>query len=339
MAADHTKSAAFLFGVEYSRRMIRIASIWTAIALLLASTAVHPADIFPRAQKPLDAYFDKLQAGGQVSGSIAISERGIMRYQRSIGFATIVNSVPQPADGGTRYRIGAVTRLFTTALTLQLAEGGSITLDNKVAEFFPDVPDALKVSYRDVLMRRSGLTEESNYLLLGYMLEKVYEKPYADIVARRIAAKAGLSRTYYKGTGTAKTLESVSYHWEPDGWKAEVITDTQMVGGAGGMVSNAADLVTFMDALLAGRIVSQQSLATMQGEDDNPAIGLYPVTIGDVAGFGERGTAESFNAVVYHFPAQKVSLAWTSNASRIPLDDLLGEISGVVFDKRRKSPK
>jgi len=67
MAADHTKSAAFLFGVEYSRRMIRIASIWTAIGLLLASTAVHPADIFPRAQKPLDAYFDKLQAGGQVS--------------------------------------------------------------------------------------------------------------------------------------------------------------------------------------------------------------------------------------------------------------------------------
>jgi hypothetical protein len=76
----------------------------------------------------------------------------------------------------------------------------------------------------------------------------------------------------------------------------------------------------------------------MQGDDGNPAIGLYPVRIGDVAGFGERGATESFNAVVYHFPAQKVSFAWTSNASRIPLDDLLGEMTGVLFD-RRKSTK
>jgi D-alanyl-D-alanine carboxypeptidase len=319
--------------------MFRIASFGIAFSLLLAAPAAHPADVFPRAQKQLDAYFDKLQAGGLVSGSIAISERGVLRYQRSIGFATIENGVPQPADSGTRYRIGPVTRLFTTALTLQLAEGGSITLDNKVAEFFPDVPNAFQVSYRDVLMRRSGLTEESNYLLLGYMLEKVYDKPYADIVVRRITAKLGMSRTYYKGTGNATTLESISYHWETDGWKPEVVTDTQMVGGAGGLLSNANDLVTFMDGLLAGRVVSQQSLATMRGEDDNPAIGLYPATIGGFAAFGERGSAASFNAVVYHFPAEKVTIAWTSNASRVPLDELLGQVTNLVFDKRRKAPK
>ena len=314
--------------------MFRTASFGLAAALLLVSNAARPADVFPRAQKQLDAYFDKLQAGGQVSGSIAISERGVMRYQRSIGFATIDNGVPQPADAGTRYRVGAVTRLFTTALTMQLAEGGSITLDNKVAEFFPDVPNAIQVSYRDVLLRRSGLTDDSNYLLLGYMLEKVYEKSYATIVAQRIAGKLGLVRTYYKGTGGSTTLESVSYRWEPDGWREDPITDTQMVGGAGGLVSNANDLVVFMDALIAGRVVSQQSFATMRGEDDNPAIGLYPVTIRDIAAFGERGTVASFNAAVYHFPAQNVSLAWTSNASRVPMDDLLAEVVTLLAGKK-----
>jgi hypothetical protein len=83
--------------------------------------------------------------------------------------------------------------------------------------------------------------------------------------------------------------------------------------------------------------VSQQSFATMRGEGDNPAIGLRSVKIGDVAAFGERGAVESFNAFVYHFAAQKVTLAWTSNASRLPLDEILGEVTSLVFDKRRKA--
>jgi CubicO group peptidase (beta-lactamase class C family) len=251
-----------------------------------------------------------------------------------VGFATIDNGIPQPADSGTRYRIGAVTRLFTAALTMQLAEGGSITLDNKVAEFFPDVENATKISYRDVMLNRSGLTEDSNYLLLGWMLGKVYDRKYADIVAQRITGKLGLVRTYYKGTGGETTLESVSYHWTSDGWRADPGADKDMVGGAGGMVSNASDLVSFMDALLAGRVVSQQSLSTMRGEDNNPGFGMRSVSIAGVPAFGERGTVESFNAAVYHFPAQKITVAWTGNTSRVPLDTILDEVTNLVVNKR-----
>jgi CubicO group peptidase (beta-lactamase class C family) len=314
--------------------MIRDSGYWMT-AVLLACAAAYPADFFPRAQKNLDGYFDTLGAGGQVNGSVAVSERGVMRYQRSVGFASIEDGVPQAADEGTRYRIGAVTRLFTTALTLQLAEGGSITLDNKVAEFFPDVANATVISYRDVLRHRSGLTEDSDYLLLGWMLEKVHDRPYATIVAQRITGKLGLVRTYYKGAGGSTTLESVSYHWTPEGWRADAGADTSMVGGAGGMVSNAGDLVKFMDALFAGRVVSPQSLATMQGEDGNPGIGMRAVDIAGVPGFGEHGTVESFYAAVYHFPAQRITIAWTSNASRKSHDEILDEVSRLVFNRRR----
>jgi len=303
------------------------ATTWFRLAaLLLVCTAAHPADVFPKAAKRLDAYFDSLQAKGEVSGSIAISERGVSRYQRSVGFATIDNGVPQPGDNGTRYRIGAVTRMFTAALTMQLAEGGSITLDNKVAEFFPDVENATTISYRDVIQQRSGLTEDSNYLLLGWMLEKVYDKTYANIVSQRITGKLGLVRTYYKGAGGATTLESLSYHWTPEGWRADAGADTTMVGGAGGMVSNAGDLLSFMDALLKGRVVSPTSFATMQGEDGKPGFGMRSVSIVGVPGFGGRGSVESFNAAVYHFPAQKLTVAWTGNASRVPLDDILDQV-------------
>jgi len=314
--------------------MIRARSFLNAACLLLACAAAHPADVFPKATKKLDAYFDTLQANGQVSGSIAISEAGVTRYSRSVGFASIADGIAQPADNGTRYRIGAVTRLFTAALTMQLAEGGSITLDNKVAEFFPDVENATVISYRDVTQQRSGLTEDSNYLLLGWMLEKVYDKPYAAIVSQRITGKLGLVRTYYKGTGGSNTLESVSYHWTPEGWSADPGTDKVMVGGAGGMVSNAGDLVSFMDALLKGRVVSPTSLATMQGEDGNPGFGMHAGKIMGIPAFGERGAVESFNAALFHFPAQKLTVAWTSNASRVPIDDILNEVMRLLTRAR-----
>src|SRR5262245_43039642 len=97
---------------QYSRRMA-LDRLLLSMILLLVGAAAH-ADVVPRATKKIDAYLDGLQ--GQLNGSIAISERGVVRYKRSLGFATLENGTENPADAGTRYRIGAVTRIFTAAL-------------------------------------------------------------------------------------------------------------------------------------------------------------------------------------------------------------------------------
>lgn len=364
-------------GSRYSRRMHRLRGFLVAAAWLAAAPVFSAGNWAPA--KRLDAWFDTLQAQGSVSGSIAISERGVMRYQRSIGFATIENGVPQPADAGTRYHIGAVTRLFTAVLAMQLAEKASITLDNKVAEFYPDLPNAVGITYRNLLQQRSGLasyadskdfvswrtnprthadmlemiraggtrftpgerveSNASNYLLLGYVLEKVYERSYDDIVRRQIASKLGLVRTYYSGTGSANTLESISYQATPAGWRAEVDTDPSVVGGDGGMVSNAGDLVLFMDALFAGTLVSAYSLESMREQGGGSGIGFWPVEIAGNSGVGARGEIESFHACVYHFPEKKLSIAWTSNASRLPMDEVVGETLRLIFEKGRKPPR
>lgn len=359
--------------------MFRLPGSWIAASLALVATVASPADLIPKATKKLDAYFDSLQAQGLVSGSIAISERGVIRYQRSIGFATIDKGVPQPADAGTRYRIGAVTRLFTAALLLQLAERATITLDSKLAEFYPELPNALDITYRDLLQHRSGLANyteardfdqwrltpkshaemlqviagggakfppgdhiddnASNYLLLGYVLEKIHERPYADIVARQISSKLALVRTYCAGSGSSTSLESISYRWTPDGWRPETNPDPSIDGGAGGMISNATDLVTFMDALFAGRVVSPDNVASMRGEDGAPGFGLQAVEIAGAAGFGARGAIDSFNAAVFHFPDRRLSISWTSNASRMPMEDILGEVVSIALGEARKAPR
>jgi CubicO group peptidase (beta-lactamase class C family) len=344
-------------------------------ALLLAAGAAHAADLVPGEKKKLEAYFDGLQQQGLVSGSVAISERGVKRYERSIGFASIENGAPQAADAGTRYRIGAVSKLFTAVLALELAEQATITLDNKVAEFFPDVPNALRISYRDLLRERSGLADYrdapgfdswrrtprtrddmvavirdggihfapgervehvgTNYLLMGYVLEKVHERPYADILPR-LTGKIGLARTYYAGAGGATTLESTSYRWTDAGWQPVADDDPSVDGGAGALVSNAGDLVAFMDALFGGKLVTTYSPGSMRDADDTGAgVALRPLTVAGRTCLGERGRTAAFDAFVCHFADRRITIAWTGNATRVPTDELLDEIGRLVFRRAR----
>ena len=346
------------------------------LLVILVASSAH-ADTVPGAKKKLDAYLDGLQAQGQVSGSLAISERGALRYQRSIGFATIANGVPQPADGGTRYRIGAVTRLFTAALAFQLAEKATITLDNKLAEFYPELPNAIGISYRNLLQQRSGLADytaspgfdawrasahthdemlkiirdggtksapgarvdisDTNYLLLGYALEKVTERSYDDILRQQITSRLGLVRTYVAGAGGSNTLEAASYTWTPEGWNAATDDDPSVGGGASALFSNAGDLVSFTDALMAGKVVSSYNVGAMRDDDNNGfGIGLRRLQLAGATCLGERGHIAGYDAFVCHFATQRITIAWTGNAAREPIDPLLDEVARLVKIKPAK---
>jgi D-alanyl-D-alanine carboxypeptidase len=350
---------------------------WLTIAACLACGPALAAGTWGPAKK-LDQYFDLLATSQRVSAAVAVSEKGTLRYERVIGFATIDKGVPQAADAGTRYRIGAVSSIFTAALVLQLAEKASITLDTPVAEFFPDVPNAIRITYRDLLAQRSGLADyarspdylawrtaprtsadmlqvitaagtvfeprarieysASNYLLLGYVLEKIHERPYADLVRRQIVEKLGLARTYQAGAGRTSTLEAAAYLPSPQGWIVQAQTDPSVAGGASGLFSNAVDLVRFMDALLAGKLVSEQSIASMRGEENEPGLGFAARHVADQAGFGRSDSAEGFGAAVYHFPARGLSIACTSNASELPFDEVVAEILNALLVRGYRPP-
>lgn len=348
------------------------AGAWIAGSVALA------ADLVPPATKKLDAYFDALAQHGLVNGSIAISEKGILKYQRSVGFATIENGEPRPADVATRYRIGEVTELFTATMVMQLVEGASITLDSKLAEFYPDLPNALDITYRDLLRHRSGLSNytgaadfetwriapatharllgaiaapgarfapgerversHSNYLLLGYVLEKIYERTPEEILQRQITARLGLARTYYSGGGIA-SLESISYRRTPAGWGALAPTDPAIHGGAAGIVSTPGDLVSFIDSLFTGKLLTEHSLASMRNQEGGSGMGLWPFQVAGQTGYGQRGEMDGFQACVYYFPDRKLAISYATNAPVLPLDEIVNESLSLVFERGRRPPK
>ena len=344
-----------------------------ALALLCAAE-VHAADWAPA--RKLDAYFDALQSQGLANGSIAISEGGEIRYRRAVGFARYTPPANEPADPNTRYRIGSVTKLFTAVLMLQLAEKASVTLDSRLAEFYPDLPNALQITYRNLLQHRSGLADytradgfddwrrapathaqllgiidaagsrfapgerveynNSNYLLLGYVLEKVYEKPYGEIVRQQVIDKLGLGRTLYGAP--ADGALPVSYEFRSGSWLTVEPTDPELHGGAGALLSTPSNLVRFMDALTTGRLVSVHSLASMREQTGGSGMGLWSYDAAGQNGFGHGGAIEAFRACVYHFPDKRLSIAYTTNAPVLAMSEIVDESLALVFEPRRQPP-
>jgi CubicO group peptidase (beta-lactamase class C family) len=344
--------------------------------LLLTPVATPAAEAWPAAAR-LDAYFDALQKNQLANGSITISEKGAVRYRRSVGSAVFGDAGETPTDSGTRYKIGSVTKLFTAVLTMQLVEQAGITLDGKLAEFFPELPNALDITYRDLLQHRSGLANyseapgfeewrdqpksradllaiisdggvrfpprerveynNSNYLLLSYILENVYGRPYTEIVRRQITDKISLPRTYYGGLTHVTRHESVSYQLTPGGWVAQKETFPGMHNGAGGLVSNPDDLVRFIDALFAGELVTRQSLGIMRGVTGGSA-GLWPYVVAGQTGYGHGGRVEGYRSCVYHFPDRRISIAYAANASVLSMDEIVDEVLTTLFEHGHKPP-
>jgi CubicO group peptidase (beta-lactamase class C family) len=345
------------------------------LAALLIAAGAHAADPWRATTGRLDAYFNALDANGFAHGVIAISEKGTVRYRRALGSAWM-GELPSANETSTLFKLGSVSKLFTAILAMQLVEGASITLDGPVAEFYPDLPNALQITYRDLLQHRSGLADfkddpdfeqwrrvphprdeilaritrpgarfapgqrvqfsESNYLLMGYVLEKVREKPYADLLAGKIAAKLGLARTEYGLTAKPANRVAMSYEFTPDGWRPVAQTDPELLGGAGGVVGNAEDLLRVIDALFGGQLVSRESLDTMRGRNGGPGIGLWPYESAGQQGFGHGGAIEGYRACVYYFPGRGIAIAYTGNAQLLPMAEIIDEALATVFDRRHQ---
>jgi len=95
-----------------------------------------------------------LQKSGAPSVSVAVVEHGAVVFARAYGKADL--AAGRAADANTRYAVGSVSKQFTAAAILLLQEQGKLSLDDKVAKYFPQYTRAGEVSIRQLLSHTSG---------------------------------------------------------------------------------------------------------------------------------------------------------------------------------------
>jgi D-alanyl-D-alanine carboxypeptidase len=95
-----------------------------------------------------------LAATGVPSASVAIVRDGRLEYARAYGNARL--EPPLPAQSPMRYAIGSISKQFTAAAVLLLAEEKKLSLDDPVGRFLPELTRAREVTIREILSHTSG---------------------------------------------------------------------------------------------------------------------------------------------------------------------------------------
>jgi len=95
-----------------------------------------------------------LAKSGAPSSSIAVVKEGRLVYAKAYGLAELKRQ--RPATTAMRYSIGSISKQFTAAAILILAEGGKLSLDDPLSRWFPQLTRAGEVTVRQILSMTSG---------------------------------------------------------------------------------------------------------------------------------------------------------------------------------------
>jgi D-alanyl-D-alanine carboxypeptidase len=317
----------------------------------------------------LDQYLDTIEAHEKAMFSLAVIENGESIYQKSIGFADVEHQ--QKANKDTQYRIGSITKVFTSTMIFQLIDEGKLSLDTKLAKYYPKVKNAKKITISMLLSHRSGIHNFTNtpeytqymtqpktkaqmvsliedldsdfkpnsganysnsgYVLLGFIVEDITQDSYAKQLQKRISTTLKLDRTVYGGPIDVKDNQANSYMHNAAGWSPATVTDMSIPHGAGAIISTPTELAKFLSSLLTGKLVSADSLAKMKEINEGFGRGLFQFPFHDKSAFGHNGGVDGFSSLAGYFEADGLAFALTSNGMNYPMNDISIAILSIYY--------
>ncbi len=284
------------------------------LALLLVACAHVPATPeHPSAADPLAPDIDKLAAAAvdtqaTAGVSVAVVRADEVVFAKGYGFADLAGK--RLADPSTIYRIGSLTKQFTAAAIVQLAEAGKLSLDADVRTLVEVPTNGQAVTLRQLLHHTSGIPDftdlpsyetemrtphtpaqivalvkdapwkfapgsqfeysNTGYVVLGMVIEKVSGEAYAAYLARHVFSAAHLTSTSYCDESRPDAHRATGYEQSSGLVPAHPI-DLSTPFSAGALCSTVLDLARWDTALRTGRVVSPAGYAQMT----TPTLGTY----------------------------------------------------------------
>ena len=161
----------------------------------------------------------------------------------------------------------------------------------------------------------------TNYYLLGVIIEKISGHKYGDFIRDEVAARAGLAHTVYCDEGPVIPGRARGYSADGPRMKNAKAIDMSGPFAAGGLCSTVDDLVTWAQALASGKVVSRASYAKMTtpvkpGDGSNPGYG-FGLGVKPLAGHRvvmHNGGINGFGSDLLSFPDDGVIIAVLANS-------------------------
>ena len=103
----------------------------------------------------LEKYMKAQEAIHEFSGAVLIAKKGKIIYKQAFGQANREWKISNTVD--TRFPIASLTKQFTAAAILQLAEQGKLQTEDKISKYFPGFPKGDSITIHMLLNHTSGI--------------------------------------------------------------------------------------------------------------------------------------------------------------------------------------
>jgi D-alanyl-D-alanine carboxypeptidase len=279
-------------------------------------------------------------------------------YERGYGLAEL--SSREPVTTQTVFKIASLTKAMTAAAILRLGDEGKLSLDDPISRFIPGTPDVAKnILVRHLLNHTSGLPDWSidtaqetlpenftaaqaveyyfssmqkldfepgkvwaytniGYFLLGAIVEDVSGMPYQEYL--RTTFFEPLELPSFSACDSQIETLAVGYHSVNKQFEVAHPSNLKLLGAAGGLCSNIADLLKWQVALTHAKVITPELWNRMSTPDTLSDGSPLDYGFGVSVKTGEHGQAimhdgatAGFNSFFVYFPEHDLNIVLLTN--------------------------
>jgi D-alanyl-D-alanine carboxypeptidase len=312
----------------------------------------------------IDALLSPVFASADPGAAVIVTQNGRVIFRKGYGLANIELKVPIRPE--MVFRIGSVTKQFTTVAVLMLVQEGKIALDAEITDYLPDYPThGEKITIEHLLTHTSGIKSytdmpewmplwrkdlplpeliglfkdqppefrpgerwaynNSAFVLLGAVIEKVSGQSYAQFLAERIFKPLGMDATRYDVTEQVVPGRVAGYNKGANGWENAAYLSMTHPHGAGALMSSVDDLARWDKALYTRKLVKPALLQKAwkpyilaDGRSTQYGFGWGITTIGEQAFIAHGGGINGFICAGVRMPEKRIYVAILTNRTGMP---------------------
>ncbi|RPD50671.1 serine hydrolase [Paracnuella aquatica] len=246
----------------------------------------------------IDVFVQQQMQQRKIPGlQLAIVRNGAVVKTGNYGFANLQDSIA--VSNRTVFNLNSITKAFVGVAMLQLAEQGKLRLSAPIATYLNDLPQAWQgVTVQQLLSHTSGIPDvvdeeeavmiaptleaswqkvlampmdfapgaefrynQTNYLLLGRIIDTLSGMPFQEFIIKEQLAKVGMPLTIRSGFGATKAI--VPHAAAAYAYRQGVLSNTffsfpAALQTAAGMSATATEVAQWIIALQSGQLLAKK---------------------------------------------------------------------------------
>jgi CubicO group peptidase (beta-lactamase class C family) len=184
----------------------------------------------------------------------------------------------------------------------------------------------------------------TNYALLGWIMEEVTKEPYTKFIEENVLRPAGMTHTVFMEGGVDVPGLAKGYSMRRRA-PNPISREAASIKSDGGLVTNIPDMLKWDEVLTSMRLLKRKSYAFLwsrgllnSGRTHAYGMGWYVNISGHNASMSHGGNSAGYSAGIVRYPRLKLSVIFLANLDPLPGEAMARQISELIEPSLKSSP-